>query len=56
MIALAGLRPVVWALLLPAEPCGAVDWISGARCSLAGGHHDGHASEDRDFEIRWPRA
>lgn len=36
--------------------CGAADWLSGARCSRVQGHHDGHASEDQDFEIRWPRA
>lgn len=36
--------------------CGAGDWLSGARCSRVEGHHDGHADEDQDFEIRWPRA
>ncbi len=36
--------------------CGARDWLSGAVCNVVEGHHDGHASTDRDFEIKWPRA
>lgn len=36
--------------------CQARDWVSGAECNRVVGHIDGHASADRDFEIRWPKA
>lgn len=33
--------------------CAAVDWMSGATCTLVGGHTK-HESVDRDCEFRWP--
>lgn len=64
MMALASyLHPLVQAAAKPAlvpagvvPRCNAADWLSGAKCSRVAGHVDGHASEDQDFEIRWPRA
>ncbi len=64
MMALASYRhPLVQPTAKPAAApagvvprCDAADWLSGAKCSRVVGHHDGHASEDQDFEIRWPRA
>lgn len=35
--------------------CPAVDWLSGAKCTLKPGHGCDHADVDQDFEIRWPR-